>query len=198
MRDLPLPSFGKKYAGSPLTGDIPLYKAIVAYRQKEYGQALALAQAPGILNSGMQAKVIAMSHLHLHNYGEARKLVCVSSSDSTATLLCNKLKADDELRFKSKFQAAALSAFIPGSGKIYSGRIADGLYSLLLVGLTAWQSYDGFEDDGASSAKGWIFGVLGTAFYLGNIYGSAVAVEIYNRKIHNEFLRGLQIEITLP
>ncbi len=82
--------------------------------------------------------------------------------------------------FKSPALAAGLSAIIPGSGKIYAGYWQDGLISVLMIGLTSWQAYRGFNQDGASSVYGWIYGGFAGALYLGNIYGSGKAANKYN------------------
>jgi hypothetical protein len=58
----------------------------------------------------------------------------------------------------------------------------------------AWQAYDGFDDDGSSSAKGWIYGSIGSVFYLGNIYGSAAGAKIYNNQHEKDFLKQINIE----
>jgi hypothetical protein len=90
------------------------------------------------------------------------------------------------------------STLIPGTGKIYTGRTADGVYSLVIIGLLAWQAYDGFEEDGVESVSGWVFGVPGALLYLANIYGSVKAVEVHNRRVHHDFLEQIQVDVTLP
>lgn len=91
-------------------------------------------------------------------------------------------------RHKSPLKAGLLSAIIPGAGKIYAGRLIDGLFSALLVGLTTWQAYDGFHDDGNRSVRGWLYGATATTFYAGNVYGAWVAARVYN----NDLDRGIQ------
>ncbi|MBU1262615.1 tetratricopeptide repeat protein, partial [bacterium] len=44
------------------------------------------------------------------------------------------------LPHKSPLLAGLLSSLLPGAGKIYCGRSKDGLFSLLIVGTTAWLS----------------------------------------------------------
>jgi tetratricopeptide (TPR) repeat protein len=100
-----------------------------------------------------------------------------------------------QLPYKSKILAGSFSAVIPGMGKVYAGRISDGLYSLLVVGLTSWQAYDGFSKGGTKSEKGWIFGTLSAVFYLGNIYGSMVSVKLYNEKIEDDLLNKIDINL---
>lgn len=90
---------------------------------------------------------------------------------------------------KSPVLAGLMSSVIPGTGKIYAGRSIDGIYSLILVSLTAWQSYEGFNDAGRSSKKGWIYGSISAGFHLGNIYGTVISVRLYNEEIENQHVR---------
>ncbi|WP_139828065.1 hypothetical protein [Marivirga sericea] len=82
---------------------------------------------------------------------------------------------------KKPWVSVLMSAVLPGSGKFYTGDYKDGIFSLLVVGGTAFQSYRGFSKNGASSTVGWVFAGLSTGFYAGNIYGSAKAVKVYNQ-----------------
>lgn len=83
-----------------------------------------------------------------------------------------------ENRFKPKSAGLAgiMSAIVPGSGKAYAGQWKDGLLSFVYVGLSAFQSYRGFNERGIESAYGWIFAGVSTGFYAGNIYGSVRAI----------------------
>lgn len=108
----------------------------------------------------------------------------------------NKIKYSDLLQFTlntpdnyylSPFLAGTMSAIIPGSGKFYAKRWKDGISSLLFVGLTAFQSYRGFEKNGVESVYGWIMGGLSFSFYLGNIYGSVKAAKDYNQNLNERY-----------
>lgn len=99
---------------------------------------------------------------------------------------------------KNYIAAGLLSIVVPGAGKFYTGRYVDGMYSLLSVGLTGWQAYDGFSKDGTRSVKGWIYGVLCGGLYIGNIYGSLVSVNIYNTNLENELLKTIDISLNVP
>lgn len=96
---------------------------------------------------------------------------------------------------RNPFLAGLLSTMLPGAGRLYTGRTGDAIASLIIVGLTGWQAYDGFNRDGITSVKGWTFGTIGGAFYLGNIYGSVISARVYNRTVENEFLSTLSIEL---
>ena len=88
----------------------------------------------------------------------------------------------NNLKKKKKGLAVLLSVPVPGLGRMYSGSVKDGLFSMLFVGTMTWQSYVGFKKNGIKSIYGWIFGTLGTGFYLGNLYGSYRAAAFYNHK----------------
>jgi len=93
------------------------------------------------------------------------------------------IERSENLNYKNKALAVAMSTIIPGSGKAYLGNWKDGLVSLLFIGGSAYASYRGFNQQGINSAYGWIFGTISTGFYLGNIFGTAKATSKYNRGI---------------
>ena len=113
------------------------------------------------------------------------------------TSLRNFAKQGAKLRRKSKLLAGIMSAVIPGTGKMYCHRTTDGLFSLLTIGLTAWQAYDGFRKNGVKSVKGWIYGTISAFFYVGNIYGSIVAVKIYNQQSESKLLSKVGVMINV-
>ncbi|MFO7617412.1 MAG: hypothetical protein R6V75_09185 [Bacteroidales bacterium] len=95
------------------------------------------------------------------------------------------LLSTEAIRYKSPAGAVALSALLPGLGKVYSDNWKDGLFSLVFVGTNVWQSYRGFSKDGIQSVTGWIFGTLAAGFYTANLFGSWKSAREYNeRQIH--------------
>ena len=87
------------------------------------------------------------------------------------------------IRYKSPLLASTLSTIIPGAGKVYAGFWKDGLIAFIFVAVNSWQAYRGFTKYGIDHA--WIFGSIGTGFYLGNIYGSWKAAQKHNTKANN-------------
>jgi tetratricopeptide (TPR) repeat protein len=83
---------------------------------------------------------------------------------------------------RSPVLAGILSSVIPGSGKIYAGRFMDGVFSLVTVGILGGMAVYSFYDEGRGSVKGWIYTGIGGIFYLGNIYGSVVAANLFNQE----------------
>lgn len=116
-------------------------------------------------------------------------------SDSLTLSLLNFAKEGQQLPHKSPFMAGLFSSIIPGSGKFYCGRKEDGIFSLITIALTGWQSYEGFQENGTRSIKGWTLGTLCTLLYLGNIYGSSVAAQLYNEQKEIELTTKIKLSI---
>lgn len=125
-------------------------------------------------------KLITLNHIQRKEWDKAKE--SLDGMNILSGQLLGFVKRGKNLPRKNPFVSGMLSGVIPGSGKFYCDRPMDGIHSLITVGITGWQAYEGFKEDGAHSVKGWIFGVLGGAFYLGNIYGSVVAADIYNQE----------------
>jgi tetratricopeptide (TPR) repeat protein len=125
-------------------------------------------------------QLMTLNHIQEKEWSQAMKFL--NDTSSLSHQLSVFVEKGQNLPKKNKFVSGMFSAVIPGSGKFYCKRPMDGVNSFIIVGITGWQAYEGFDEDGIHSVKGWIFGVLGGLFYLGNIYGSVVAADIYNEE----------------
>lgn len=136
------------------------------------------------------------SYTSMYMWNEAIGKLNQLNNQSTSVLK-SKVVLNDALKYKYKkpILAAGLSLVIPGLGKVYTGNIKDGIIALVFVGINSFQSYRYFEKKGIKSVGGWIFGSLGTGFYLGNIYGSYKAAIIKNKKIKDAYKKQIE-EIT--
>jgi hypothetical protein len=110
-------------------------------------------------------------------------------ADSLSSLINNldpqykeMLVSARQIKHRSPVLAMTFSMVLPGSGKAYSGYWKDGIVSFLFVAASGWQTYRGFSKNGVSSASGWIWGSIGTGFYLGNIYGSFKSAQRFNTR----------------
>lgn len=90
-------------------------------------------------------------------------------------------------RGKSPFLAASMSAVAPGLGKLYTNRHLDGLYSLIMVGASAWQAYSSYRNKGFDSIGLYLYGGIALYFYGGNVYGSFLSAREYNYKHRKQF-----------
>jgi len=124
-------------------------------------------------------------------------LSAIKLKDKTTSDLMKFAYTGQHLPRKSKTLAGIYSTVVPGLGKLYCNRRVDALQSFFSTAILGWQAYDGFHKDGASSMKGWIFGTIGGLFYLGNIYGSVVAAEIYNEEHERQLLSTIKVYLNI-
>jgi hypothetical protein len=83
---------------------------------------------------------------------------------------------------KSAGLAGLLSAVVPGLGKVYSKDWKDGIIAFVFTGTMMLQSVRNFNRKGFDNPRGYIYGAIGTGFYLGNIYGSVKSAKNFNIK----------------
>lgn len=94
-------------------------------------------------------------------------------------------------KHKNPVTAAIFSAIIPGSGKLYTGEIGDGITAFITTALSAYLAYSNFKAD--HNFRGWLFTGLTAFFYAGNVYGSAASAQIYNARIRFNFENEVKI-----
>ena len=146
-------------------------------------------------------QLIGLSYLMQKQWSEASEIFKtlqgskVASVSQKAIVYHNYAEAGTHLSTRSPILAGILSTIVPGAGRLYTGRLGDALTSSFLVGITGWQAYDGFQRDGLSSVKGWTLGTISGIFYGGNIYGSVISARVYNRRVADEFLATVSIEL---
>lgn len=85
-----------------------------------------------------------------------------------------------EIKYRSPALGGIMSAIIPGSGKMYAGRLLDGIQALSIVAAPAYNAYYHFAKNGKTSVRAWIWTAVASWFYLSDIYGSIKAVNEYN------------------
>lgn len=146
-------------------------------------------------------QLIGLSYLMQKQWSEAGEIFKtlqgseMTSVSQKATVYHSFAAVGARLPTRSPFLAGVLSTIVPGAGRLYTGRISDALNALIVVSIMGWQAYDGFQRDGISSVKGWTLGTISGIFYVGNIYGSVISARVYNRRITDEFLATLSIEL---
>ncbi len=91
----------------------------------------------------------------------------------------------NQLRFKKPWLSALMSTVIPGSGKLYTGEWQDGLFTMVLVGVLAWQTTNILTKKRGFSVLGYTGAAIGGSLYISNIYGSfRSARNVNNRKLN--------------
>lgn len=99
---------------------------------------------------------------------------------------------------KSPFMAGLFSAVVPGLGKVYAGRRGNGLYTFLISGLLAAQTYEAYRKDGLKSARFIVYGSLFTSFYIGNIWGSTLAVRVIKNEKQDATREQILFDMHIP
>jgi tetratricopeptide (TPR) repeat protein len=160
---------------------------------------------PDLYNEELKANLKHLSGINLiykDNWQEAIdyfSIVEQSVNDKSMKRKFQEGKKFAEARFdiptKSPAKAGILSTVIPGTGKMYTGQVGDGIYSLILVGVSGFLAWDGFHDKGIHSTQGWIFGSIAGVLYFGNIYGSVNSAHRYNEKQLQIYKNGFDPQI---
>lgn len=112
-------------------------------------------------------------------------------ADSEITEVNNFYILKEHPPYKSPLLAGILSAIVPGSGKIYTGNISDGIISFTVSALLGYLVYTNFTHK--HYFRGWLFTGLGIFFNAGNIYGSVASAQLFNAKVNFNFTNGLNI-----
>jgi len=104
-----------------------------------------------------------------------------------------RLDQPEELSYKSP-TLAALYSIIPGGGYFYTGRYKDGLIAFLLNAGLAAAAYENFDQE--LYASGGLISMINLGFYSGSIYGGINSAHKYNKRVYDEFISDLEMEIT--
>jgi len=179
-------------------------KAVILTKQDQFKKSVDYVDS--VINkitfNSIKAKMNILKgfdYINLHNWEFAKRqidgLVSDKSDNQSIRQLSEIIEKGENLKYKSPLFAGLFSAIVPGSGKLYTGKKQDALYSFLLTSICYWQAYDGFHKQGINSFKGWAYFAVGTVFYTGNIYGSIVSAKIYNQRIKDDLVHQLNVSI---
>ncbi len=137
--------------------------------------------------SALATEMVVLHDLRTGSWEEARRRLAATAASDDPTLASwravDAALAERAAHRKrsSPWVAGALSAVVPGLGRVYIGRWKDGLMSAILVGLPAGFAANGFSDNGVRSVRGWLLGTVASVLYVGNVYGSAVGAVAADR-----------------
>jgi TM2 domain-containing membrane protein YozV len=103
-----------------------------------------------------------------------------------------------EMPTRSPFVAGIMSAAVPGLGRIYAGKTAEGISSFLYVGALFATSWDLYNRLGGNNPFFIISATISGIFYVGNIWGSAVAVNRVQREFNYEMDQRILLDMHIP
>ena len=78
---------------------------------------------------------------------------------------------------KSPLLAGLMSAILPGSGRIYAGRVLDGIMGMWMMYLVGNSAYNALKNE--RPIAGPLFGIAAGFVYLGEVYGGWRAAKYY-------------------
>ena len=200
--DTALPILKSVPADSPFKDRSIFYSTAVSAHLGNYNPSRELEtySGPYAELKGLQLAGLAL----LRDDPDSFKRAAASFTYSDYTIQDAERKLDGiyssryEARRKSPWLAAGASALVPGLGKVYAGRLGEGIAAFLLTGAAAAITAEHWIKDGPSDWKTIVPGILCGALYIGNIYGSYVSVSIYNQKIHDEQQTAILYNIHIP
>lgn len=101
-------------------------------------------------------------------------------------------------RHHSPALAAAMSAIIPGSGKIYAGNLREGVSALITVGALAGMTAECISKKGAGDWCSISLAAVSGLFYAANIYGSYLSVSATETLIDNARKTAVLFTVSMP
>jgi Tetratricopeptide repeat len=170
-----------------------------SFQQGRYAQAIAdlrsVAERYGQTPVGERARyLLGWSYLRARQWLEASQTFATIDTTSplfpSSRALAEAAREGEQLPRKSPALAGLMSAVIPGSGHVYTGRWRDGTIALLLNGAFLAAGIEAVSA-GNEAAAGILF-FFEAAWYSGAIYGAVNAAHKYNRDLEDRWLQGLE------
>jgi TolA-binding protein len=107
---------------------------------------------------------------------------------SAAYLSAESLKGE-LLPHKDPVCAGVMAGILPGLGHVYVSRYKDALVAFLLNGLFIWATIESFHQD--HDVLGGILAFFEAGWYAGNIYSAVNVTHKWNKKVRDDFRKGL-------
>ena len=105
---------------------------------------------------------------------------------------------DRNIKRKSMFVAGCLSAVVPGLGKVYAGNNGQALATFLTCGLFGTVAAENIIKQGINNPQAIFFTSMFGLFYIGNIWGSALSVQLVKTEKQFENKHNILVGLKLP
>lgn len=102
------------------------------------------------------------------------------------------------IKRKSPWLAGIYSAILPGAGKIYAGKKGQGVGAFLPIASLAALTWEAYNRGGVKDARFIVYGSLFSFFYVGNIWGSVVAVKVKQRELNTLYDNKILFDMHIP
>ncbi|MBL7173070.1 MAG: tetratricopeptide repeat protein [Desulfobacteraceae bacterium] len=114
--------------------------------------------------------------------------------DSAQHLSAESLKGET-LPYKEPVYAGIMAGIVPGLGHVYVSRYKDAIVAFLLNGLFIWATIESFHQN--HNVLGGILAFFEVGWYAGNIYSAVNVTHKWNRKVRDDFRKGLKDRLDL-
>ncbi|MBR5924881.1 MAG: hypothetical protein IKZ60_05405, partial [Bacteroidales bacterium] len=177
-----------------------------ALNSKLYKEAAALLFADGLFPESDTLRYLkGLLAYDIHDFALAAKnfseLTAESPFQPTAQAFLNTWTSQPELpdyKDKSPWLAGAMSAVIPGSGKIYAGDLRSGVSTFLIVGALGAMAAESWAKLGIKDWRTITLSSLFGIFYTANIYGSALSVSLTKQAYEDAQKATLLFDLRIP
>lgn len=100
---------------------------------------------------------------------------------------------------KSAFTAGAMSALVPGLGKVYTKKTGEGIATFFKLALLGLPALEALNKKGPEDPRFVVFASIFAIGYVANIWGSVVSVSVrrkeFNEKIDDQILVNMHIPV---
>lgn len=197
-------AYGLVSAQSPFYKNAACGMALIDLRRNDYATLFSDASA-------MQEKDSTLHTLRLYNsLGAAllrndtatfRKTLAAETmqygKNSTYAFLEQQEQQLRSVKHKSPFVAGALSAIVPGLGKVYAGKPRHGVAAFFPCAILGVQAAEAYYKGGWKDPRFIAYTSLFSVFYLGNIYGSALTVRVQRQETIDNVHYAVQADLRL-
>ncbi|MEW6614122.1 MAG: tetratricopeptide repeat protein [Thermodesulfobacteriota bacterium] len=175
-----------------LTGMAYFHKKDYSSSRKQFKKIIDSLATSELIDDAMLQ--IAMSYVEEEKWVEAlgsfKRIGEESDLYHFAESFASGLGEMDKLPLKSPALAGTFAAILPGAGHFYTGRKRDGATALLLNGAFIWGAVESYNNENYAVAGILTFFELG--WYFGNIYSAVGSAHKYNKRLKNEYIKGLK------
>jgi tetratricopeptide (TPR) repeat protein len=153
-----------------------------------------------LVNSDTVRMLIAWSYMEDGNWKRSEESLARITRDSEISGTAARLAlyagaADTIIPHKSPMLSGLLSVVIPGAGRCYTGRAGDGVFSFITVAIPASIAYFYWQDDRKRACS--IAAGISAVFYLGDIYGSVVSAQEFNRFSRSKYIESINSDLCI-
>ncbi len=159
----------------------------ILFQQNQFSEAINYINENKTINQVQKAAYKTGALLKQYKWTEAKSVANQYKDTKQPTYklstLANIADQGMAIKYKKPGTAALFSALIPGSGKVYTKNLKDGIYAFVFISTFSWLTYRSVSNKDLAF-NSVFYGSVTFSFYLANIYGSYKSALKYNEKVN--------------